>query len=901
MYLRSLLFTESKPAHNTDDLTNLLVAVLPTFIGVAKRAWDQIPDRQEGEPIEIVTRRDFYQNFYAKAFSLFALLSRHDIDPGNSDTTSLSNLLLKLLDMLENAFISWKDPSAIVVCSQLGLDRRPTDLYPKLYALWRIVPDDGIEVNESVAKSLGIIIQVYSRKAEKRRNILNNLVALFSHLDSAQSYLDQQNSECPLRFDNYPIKNLRRFLATLFLVLEKSWRCKCESIAHSSRAIKLNLTQHRRFETRPLDGQHVLQNKALFRVMFPTSFGPPRWQNTDITVKHIDERGKHEEVKDNLCRIIEEAKASVIPRMAVFDSRLWQLRSQVDKSGCFKVPDNEFISLRDLFIGPHWKVSSMNIRERIILSFIIVTTFLHFVTTNQPWLQSSLTADNICFRVSQRTVNITQPYLNIRFIHTPSTAAREKGLNNPHPWPEILSLGSLLLELARGETIQYTDFNDKCAETLVVYDRWSSMSGSSISPDIPEALFQAIFACIEPTQLELRGLCKTIVRDSEIRSYIFERVLYPLGDTLDTIYDTPLQMLHADAMQSSTASNINTQPAAILSEKKLAGKEWRQRLDRVHDTLYHPRLKALSKLNQDQHAVKIAVLDTGLQLTECLQESYKAEGRLAAAMSFCQDPDWDVDHDGHGTCVAKLVLDVASRVKLHVAKVIQHRSDLANPKVVEDVYKNIANAIEHATNTWNVDIIIMSYGFEKPVPTINAAMERAIHSDCSPLFFAATQNSGAHVGMAWPAREPFVFGISSTDGLGAPSPFNPEENYSHPIFYAFGEDVQIKGIHPNVSAESTTFVSGTSFATPIAAALAANVLAYARLADLAASERGETQYWDVPRALRRMNGMLKVMMHCMRRKHQSNTWSLLPWEFMDASRVDDDAILKDIHVVLSTL
>lgn len=195
----------------------------------------------------------------------------------------------------------------------------------------------------------------------------------------------------------------------------------------------------------------------------------------------------------------------------------------------------------------------------------------------------------------------------------------------------------------------------------------------------------------------------------------------------------------------------------------------------------------------------------------------------------------------------------------------------------------------------------MSFGFEKPVPTINAAMERAIHSDWSPLFFAATQNSGAHVGMAWPAREPFVFGISSTDGLGAPSHFNPEENYSHPIFYAFGEDVQITGIHPNVSAESVTFVSGTSFATPIAAALAANVLAYARLADLAASERGETQYSDVPRALRRMNGMLKVMLHCMRRKHQSNTWSLLPWQFMDASRVDDDAILKDIHVVLSTL
>lgn len=404
------------------------------------------------------------------------------------------------------------------------------------------------------------------------------------------------------------------------------------------------------------------------------------------------ERGKHEEVKDNLCRIIEEARASVIPRMAVFDSRLWQLRSQVDKSGCLKVPDTEFISLRDLFTSPYWKVSPMNIRERIILSFIIVTTFLHFVTTNQPWLQFSLTADNICFRISQRTVNITQPYLSIRFVHAPSTATRDKSLNNPHPWPEILSLGSLLLELARGETMKYTDFNDKCAETLVVFDRWSSRSSSSISPDIPEALFQAIFACIEPTQLESRGLCNTTVRDAELRGYIFERVVYPLGDALVNIYDTPLQMLHTDVMQSSASSNINTRPVAMLSEKKRAGKEWRRHLELVHNTLYHPRFKALSKQNQETHAVKIAVLDTGLQLTECLQEAYKTEGRLVTAMSFCQDPNWDVDNDGHGTCVGKLVLDVASRVKLYVAKVVQHRADLANPKVGEDVYQNIANA-----------------------------------------------------------------------------------------------------------------------------------------------------------------------------------------------------------------
>lgn len=194
----------------------------------------------------------------------------------------------------------------------------------------------------------------------------------------------------------------------------------------------------------------------------------------------------------------------------------------------------------------------------------------------------------------------------------------------------------------------------------------------------------------------------------------------------------------------------------------------------------------------------------------------------------------------------------------------------------------------------------MSFGFDQPIPVISQALDAANQRKRPPLIFAATSNDGAHKPMAWPAREPWVFGISSTDAHGASSPFNPDENDTPSTFYAFGDGFQIEKWQPKDKWEvELDLVSGTSVATPVAAGFAANLLHVVQAAVDVLDKPSE--YDDLPERLRRGNGMLKVMLHCMRKTHQTGLKSLLPWDLFTKSRIDDGSLLEIVKNTLNSL
>ncbi|CEJ90862.1 hypothetical protein VHEMI06615 [[Torrubiella] hemipterigena] len=611
------------------------------------------------------------------------------------------------------------------------------------------------------------------------------------------------------------------------------------------------------------------------------------------------------EVKDNLCRIIDEAKASIVPKMAVFNEKLWQVQYERGGQALNKVPNGEFESLEQLLRpapgnGPS-QISSIDMKERIILCFTLVTSFFHIFSMNNEWLQASITSSHICFRTSTRYLNIIKPYLNIAFREeqTKPTARRPEEI---HWFPSILTLGIMLLEISRGSKIEFVPGEDDCVTALAVYEKWKDVAGKLCSSTIPEGLFNTILSCIDPNELRKGSLDRPNIGDMEIRKYIFERILYPLGDAISSIYKVPLHKLHDEKAQGEGTEAIDEQQ--IDSDKQLAGKQWRRHLESLHDIFYHHHVKGLLKTKLADVAIKIAVLDTGFQLDEALQENYKAEGRIVAAQckSFCSQDhdnrDWDVDIDGHGTYVGQIVLDVAPTSELYVAKVFQSRKDLQSQQWAVEVQQNIANAIKHATEIWNVDMIIMSFGFEGKIGIINKAMTNARKLDKPPLFFAATRNDGANKRIAWPASDHHAFGVSSTDGNGAPSPYNPDEDGAAPILYAFGEGVTVNRPAGNPKL-TVTHISGTSFAAPTAAALAANLISFVRLALLASSDEDRVIYAEVPEQLEEIGGLLRVMQRCMMKKHSSGKMSLLPWDFLNKARVDGNAILKDVSDTLN--
>lgn len=163
----------------------------------------------------------------------------------------------------------------------------------------------------------------------------------------------------------------------------------------------------------------------------------------------------------------------------------------------------------------------------------------------------------------------------------------------------------------------------------------------------------------------------------------------------------------------------------------------------------------------------------------------------------------------------------------------------------------------------------MSFGF----PRYSARVEEAIEKvGKDVLFFAATRNDGGNREVAYPANHRDVIGIFSTDGNGNKSGFNancPDGDNS--FFSTLGEAVEsswpkhLQGDGPRTGLMRK---SGTSFATPIAAAIAANTLDYARIQ----LDMGE-------KYLKRMRkiGKMIVVLRLMAPVNRGGYWYLAPW------------------------
>ena len=130
-----------------------------------------------------------------------------------------------------------------------------------------------------------------------------------------------------------------------------------------------------------------------------------------------------------------------------------------------------------------------------------------------------------------------------------------------------------------------------------------------------------------------------------------------------------------------------------------------------------------------------------------------------------------------------------------------------------------------ATTEWKVDIITMSFGFPYRIASIEAAIRDAHHKNI--IIFAAARNDGGNRARAYPAKQSEVIGIHFANGNGQASDYNPRTEIGTDNFSTLGEAVE--SAWPGRPREALTQrKSGTSFATPIAAGIAAFILEYAR-------------------------------------------------------------------------
>lgn len=143
----------------------------------------------------------------------------------------------------------------------------------------------------------------------------------------------------------------------------------------------------------------------------------------------------------------------------------------------------------------------------------------------------------------------------------------------------------------------------------------------------------------------------------------------------------------------------------------------------------------------------------------------------------------------------------------------------------------------------------MSFGFTEEQPDIRAAITEAhFRTNEQILFFAAAANEGANEPEMYPARDDRVFAIRASDHQGHWWKSNPPvDTDQHWSFMTLGQKL------PSVTREES--VSGTSYATPIAAGFAATILADARVSLTASASESDMKLLN---RLSRQDGMRKV-------------------------------------------
>ncbi|RTE79519.1 hypothetical protein BHE90_005976 [Fusarium euwallaceae] len=218
--------------------------------------------------------------------------------------------------------------------------------------------------------------------------------------------------------------------------------------------------------------------------------------------------------------------------------------------------------------------------------------------------------------------------------------------------------------------------------------------------------------------------------------------------------------------------------------------------------------------------VKIALLDTGIDLNHIILHGMVTETRTNRRNQGFKDKEtnpvkkyWPGKRDaddtcGHGTHLAYLLLKFAPDADLYIAKIGSNTEDGSPFK--------IRNAIKWAVKQ-QVDIITMSFGCTYIDGDIGQGIDCAVKVDGPrPLLFAAASNHGAIRDRSYPASDRNVICVHTLGGIGGESDMNPPRRKEEHNFATFGCGVSLswKGVQE--------VKSGTSYATPILAAIAAN-------------------------------------------------------------------------------
>jgi subtilisin family serine protease len=181
----------------------------------------------------------------------------------------------------------------------------------------------------------------------------------------------------------------------------------------------------------------------------------------------------------------------------------------------------------------------------------------------------------------------------------------------------------------------------------------------------------------------------------------------------------------------------------------------------------------------------------------------------------------------------------------------------------------------------------VSFGLEEEHIEVQKAILEAFCKKI--LIFAAASNDGGNKRVTYPARKDEVICIYATDGLGTPFKGNPTTMSSGYNFATLGVGVKSAWPRecqddpkPKKTEPSARRMTGTSFAAPIVAGIAACIVEFAYMHDFP-----ET----LLEKLKSRQGMQEILRkHMVDERQRSDLHYIHPWELFKG-RTDEEVIV----------
>ncbi|KAE8450714.1 hypothetical protein EG329_006059 [Mollisiaceae sp. DMI_Dod_QoI] len=386
------------------------------------------------------------------------------------------------------------------------------------------------------------------------------------------------------------------------------------------------------------------------------------------------------------------------------------------------------------------------------------------------------------------------------------------------------------------------------------------------------------------------------------RAVLRKHVIQPLEDLLEWAWKgdaegidlSPMKLKEGsprieDFLGSQPKPQYISIPKLNLSPESLQGpSNWmKQMTDTMHPLLFQSTTSSKEPQRRSSRPrIKIAILDTGYDPNTPDFHTPLIKSRIKDYKSWVGDSLKPQDSNGHGTHATALLLKTAPFADVYIARIADDSDNLSK------VGHNVAEAIKYTASTWQVNIIMMSFGFSKDVPEIEKVINNVRHErEGKILFFAAASNSGGNARKTYPARHPSVISVRSTTSNRAFPEYNPHlEEDDKVCFGTLGENVLSAWPCTSENAEGQLWQSGTSVATPIAAALAAFILEYV---GASTHKRVFNRVWG---KLQKMEGMIAIF-KLMSSSTEGRRFYVTPWYFFRDMEEEDFHDLRWYDIV----